>query len=236
MSAGYDAMPSSSSIPDTSQTVEKLRAEINTILSDKSITGDLTAAQTKITELQLMVEVLKNKNIQVSKENERLSAMIEKVKSTEQNTEPINKMVATKDAFGAKINKSTNLTLDNLQVLANMSTDFLEKETSRAAETEKLSGFLTVKNNNSTDGVSELMLVVTQPDGKVLQTSNWENGVFNTNAGKQIYSKKLRFNNNSGEVKKLNFSLEAEKYLPGKYIIEVYYYGSVIGRTTKVLS
>ena len=225
--------PSEKKINDSSSSVEKLRSEINTLLSDKSSIADLESAKAKISELQVLVNELKNKNSQIIKENEKLFSLLKQANNnasknvlTNTSEEPVKVIKNAVPVFKA----------DNILVAATTSTDFLEKETNKANETDKLIGSFILKNNGNQNVVSEVMIVVVQPDGKILQTSNWETGIFYSSAGKQIYSKKLRFNNIGGESKKINFSLEAEKYLPGKYIIELYCDGSVIGRTIKVLS
>lgn len=218
---------------DSSSSVEKLRGEINTLLSDKSSIADLESAKAKINELQVLVNELKNKNSQIIKENEKLFSMLKQANNntsknvlTNTSEEPVNVIKNAAPVFKA----------DNILVSATTSTDFFEKETNKANETDKLIGSFILKNNGNQNAVSEVMIVVVQPDGRILQTSNWETGIFYSSAGKQIYSKKLRLNNIGGESKKINFSLESEKYLPGKYIIELYCDGSVIGRTIKVLS
>ncbi len=219
---------------DTSAALEKLRTEISSILSDKNPAPDLASAKVKISELQVLVDELKNKNNRITKENERLFAMLKQVTGNTQKSEAVNKN--TNEAVASPKVVGNLFKADNIQLSATTSTEFIEKETIRADETDNLVGSFILKNNSGQNTVSEVMVVVLQPDGKVLQTSNWETGIFYTSAGKQIYSKKLRFNNNGGESKKLNFSLQAEKYLPGKYTIEVYHDGTVIGRAIKILS
>jgi ABC-type uncharacterized transport system permease subunit len=181
------------------------------------------------------VDDLKNKNNLITKENERLYSMLKQTTSAKYKKETFVKNTNENALSNIKV-AGTFFKVDNILIAATKSGDFLEKETSKADETDKLVGSFTLKNNNSQSTVSEVMVVVVQPDGKVLQTSNWETGVFYTNSGKQIYSKKLRFNSNNGENKKLNFSIQAEKYLPGKYTIELYHDGAVVGRAVKVLS
>jgi hypothetical protein len=227
-------IPSGIKNTDTSAALEKLRNEISSILSDKNPAPDLTSAKAKISELQVLVDELKNKNTLITKENERLFAMLKQVTGNTQKSEPVYKN--TNEAVPSPKAVVNLFKADDIQVSATTSTDFIEKETTRAEETDNLVGSFILKNNSGQNTVSEVMVVVVQPDGKILQTSNWETGVFYTSAGKQIYSKKLRFNNNSGESKKLNFSLQAEKYLPGKYTIEVYHDGAIIGRAIKILS
>jgi len=59
--------------------VEKLRNEINTILQNKSSDADLEMARMKIGELQTLVNILKNKNTDITKENERLYALLKQL-------------------------------------------------------------------------------------------------------------------------------------------------------------
>lgn len=79
------------------------------------------------------------------------------------------------------------------------------------------------------------MVVILQPNGKVLQNSTWETGVFYTREGKQLYSNKLRFDHQAGENKKLQFAISADKFLPGKYLVQLYHNGAMIGKTQKLL-
>lgn len=214
---------------------EKLRNEINSILQDKSPNADLALAKIKIDELQVLVDILKNKNTEISKENERLYALLKQLANEGKPADYPAKKTGNETFTIPKDKTGASFKVDNIQLSAITTNDFIEKETSSATETEKLVGSFSVKNGGGHNVVAELMVVVLQPDGKVLQNSNWETGIFYTKEGKQIYSNKLRFDNN-GEPKQLNFSLQAEKYLPGKYTVEVYHNGTMIGRTTKTLS
>jgi hypothetical protein len=221
---------------NTAAAFDKLRNEINTILQDKSPDADLELAKMKIGELQSLVGFLKNKNTEITKENERLYALLRQLAGdgkTSGYAAPRNN--GAENIPASKSPADAGLRVDNIQLSAIASNDFIEKETTNAEETDKLVGSFTVKNGGGQNTVSEVMVVILQPDGKVLQNSNWETGIFYTKEGKQIYSNKLRFDNN-GETKKLNFSLQAEKYLPGKYTVEVYHNGLMIGKTTKTLS
>ena len=231
--AGY-SNNSERGIKDTSAALQKLRNEINILLADTNSAPDLTSARIKIDELQLVVNDLKNKNTLIKKENERLLNMLGEDTYTLKNKE-VEDINPAKEQSRTKKTKELFFKADNIQVVANNSAELIEKETTKAAETDKLICSFTLKNNNTQNTALDIIVVMIQPDGKVLQSSNWETGVFYTSSGKQIYSKKLRLNNND-EAKKLSLSLEAEKYLPGKYTIVVYYEGAEIGRAIKVLS
>ncbi|HML58182.1 MAG TPA: hypothetical protein PKA85_07410 [Ferruginibacter sp.] len=110
----------------------------------------------------------------------------------------------------------------------------IEKVDNRSdAETMELIGSFAVKNISNETAKGEIMIVVTQPNGKVLQKSGWESGTFYSEHGKKIYSCKLRVENESGEAKKLTFSLIGDKSLSGTYTFQIYHNGMLIGNTTK---
>ncbi|MEP6713317.1 MAG: hypothetical protein ABJA37_12905, partial [Ferruginibacter sp.] len=93
-----------------------------------------------------------------------------------------------------------------------------------------------VKNKSSQNYIVEMIIVVLQPDGKVLQKSTWESGAFHTKAGNKIYSCKIQANFNSGEAKRLHFWLASDKYQKGNYNMQVYRNGILIAKITKALS
>ena len=97
-------------------------------------------------------------------------------------------------------------------------------------------GTFVVKNNSPINTKSDIMVVVVQPNGQILQKSDWESGVFETAEGKKIYSCRLKCETNKGESRQLNFSISADKYLRGNYSMQVYYNGVLIGKVNKVLS
>jgi hypothetical protein len=128
------------------------------------------------------------------------------------------------------------LTATDLRLTALMTNDDKEVETIIAKETEKLVGSFFIKNSAGTNSNTEVMIVVIQPDGQVLKNSAWESGTFSTEEGRKIYSYKIRFDSNRGEVKHLDFSLNADGFQKGSYIMQVYHNGKLIGRALKNLS
>ena len=108
-----------------------------------------------------------------------------------------------------------------------------DAEVANAEETEKFIGSLTVRNS-LVQGIGEVMLVLIQPDGKVLRSA-WESGSFDTDGGKKIYSRKIKFDYNKGEARRINFSVPADNIQKGTYTLQVYSNGKVIGRVAKVV-
>ena len=211
----------------------RLRDEIAVLLQDKNATVDINLARKKIGELQQKVDLLKYKNTDVETENKKLKTILEEMagqtKGIEQNTKLIEKENYN---LSEKISTLVAVSAANLNLSALANND--QQETTEALQTEKLVGSFTVKSNMTAK--CDIVVVVVQPDGSVLQKSAWESGSFETPEGKKIYSCKIRCETSRGENKQLNFSLTADKYLKGKYTMQIYHNGVLIGRMNKTLS
>lgn len=226
----------------------KLRNEITAILKDNKSNANLGVARQKINELQRKVNELAGRNNDVEQENKRLYAMLKQLSSNmkeadQQNARPVvfdNKQPQESSGASSKTNvsnASSSFITSDLRLSALMETDNnKEIETNQAIQTDKLVGSFNIKNDLSPNNNAELIIVVIQPNGQVLQKSSWESGTFNSNEGRKIYSCKLRFDYNKSESKKLNFSLSSDKYLKGNYIMQIYQNGILIGKLSKTLS
>ncbi len=211
--------------------VYKLKTEINSLLKDSSsTTADLELARYKIQELQGKVDELKNRNIDVEKENKRLRALLEQM-ALNSASSPINS-AGTEKTESEKIKSTSSLFSASELKFSTAKGD--DTEVTGADEAEKFVGSLVVRNS-LVQGVSEVMLVLIQPDGKVLRNA-WESGSFDTDAGKKIYSRKIKFDYNKGEARRIDFSVTADNIQKGIYTLQVYNNGKVIGRVTKSVS
>lgn len=113
--------------------------------------------------------------------------------------------------------------------------DDTETETSRAENTDRFTCSFTVKNFNSQLSNADIFLVILQPDGRVLKTSGWDSGTFNTSDGRKVYSYKFNFKYSKGEAKRLICSLKTSNLQSGSYSMEIFYNGQPIAKTTKTL-
>ncbi len=218
--------------------INKLKEEITIILKKNNGVADLGTAREKIDKLQQKVEQLQNRNLDVEKENKRLNALLVQLTSDKAGVEENSKH---RNSIARQVSENIDATPGfiasdmHLAALA-VNDDDIEKETSEADETEKITGSFIVKGRNNSSSTIDVMVVVLQPNGKVLQNSVWESGTFDTPEGKKTYSHKVHFEYQKGEAKKLLFSLSTDKFEKGNYIFQVYYNGSVIGRMVKTLS
>lgn len=211
----------------------KLKGEINTLLKDSSSSmADLELARFKIKELQYKVDELKNRNVDVEKENKRLRALLEQFAMNNSGAgSPLNTGAGNDKAIENIKSTSPVFSASELKLTAANNDD---DEVANADETEKFVGSLVVRNS-LVQGMGEVMLVLTQPDGKVLRSA-WESGSFDTDGGKKVYSRKIKFDYNKGESRRLNFSVPADNIQKGAYTLQVYNNGKVIGKTVKVVS
>ncbi len=221
----------------------KLRNEISAILKDKNSSANLGVARQKINELQKRVDELSGVNKDVAQENKRLYAMLKQLSANIKEPEQQNARTVVYDnkpeasRISANLNALSLFVVSDLRLSALMETDNnKEIETYLAIQTDKLVGSFVLKNDNNPNNNAEVIIVLIQPDGKVLQKSSWESGTFNSAEGKKIYSCKMRFDCSKGEVKRLNFSLASDKYLKGNYIMQIYQNGLLIGKLSKTLS
>ncbi len=215
----------------------RLRNEIAVLLKNQLTDTDLDLARHKITELQQRVKDLLDRNLDVEYENKKLSAVLEQL--TKVKNLPVNNIQSASYNNPQLVDKnepSVAFTATELRLTALMTSAEKEEETLLAQETQKLVGSFFVKSNVAQNNTTELYIVVIQPDGQVLKNSDWESGAFVTNEGRKIYSCKMRFDNKSGEVKRMAFSLNADKYQKGNYTMQVYYKGLLIGKVQKSLS
>lgn len=108
-------------------------------------------------------------------------------------------------------------------------------ETNLADQTNKINGSFILKNVHSDIKKGDIHIVISKPDGKLLQSSTWDAGTFETSNGRRIYSTKVKYDCDIGDAKKINFSISADQYPKGNYYFEFYQNGYIIGKTVKAL-
>ncbi len=219
--------------------VNLLREEIATLLKDQTNDANLANAKRKIEELQLKVAILQNRFTGVESENRRLQALLQQLMSANKgnsistNTSTFSEKPKANDERPNN-NNSVATTAAGLHLFTVLENNNNQQETDAADEAEKIIGTFLLKNI-SKNANAEVMVVVLQPDGKVVKNSVWESGIFETKEGKKIYSHKISFER-ALEEKQLNFSLTPDNFIKGDYTLQIWYNGKMIGKTIKTLS
>lgn len=213
-----------------------LRNDIANILKDQSPTADLGVARQKIIELQIMVNGLRIKNSDVEAENRRLIALLQQLRvnnNTIANIQaPVQQPVAIRTIA---VKQETEQTEGPLLTRAlQLNAIAADKKTNAADLAERFIGSFLLRNTADKKN-NELMLVVLQPDGKVLRNSVWEAGTFESDEGRKAYSKKLYFDPSDDE-KQISFSLNPERFFKGEYTMQLWYNGNLVAMLKKALS
>lgn len=243
-------------IPINNQIEEygKLKTEIIDLLNEKGGAADLELAKQKIEQLQQKVRDLLGKYNKIETENKRLQALLNKPPDNDQfvssgssapakgsgtpvavhhSSSSVNPPATQKLTPPSKINFFTTY---DLKLSAWTITDNKEIETYKAYQADKFIGSFVVKNPGITENNVEMIVVITAPNGHILQKSSWESGTFETVKGeKKIYTMKVRFDYNQGEPKRILFTLPQPDFIQGTYIMQVYYNGALIGKATRSL-
>jgi len=220
--------------------INKLRDEIGIILKRKNLTqADLTEAKTKINDLQTMIDDLKTENTSLTDEREKLNDVLTQLNgemnSLQQNMQ---KVSAENKDLTQKINDASVFIASEIKFAAvSVKADEKESETTQQKKANKFITSFTVQNNILDLQSAEVVVVVTDPSGKSLNTEVWDVGSFETKTdGRKIYTRKVKFEYNKGEAKHLIFSLEPDSFEKGIYKISLYHNGIRIGGSSWKLS
>lgn len=204
----------------------RIKNEIALILKERSSAKD-SISETKIAALEKKIDELRNENIAISKENARLNEMVKQLPEKKQNEKEL------KPSFEKNKQQSASslpLLVSHLRFVAYND----DKKTSLASETKKLTGSfeINVKAQNTT---TWLDVVIVQPDGKVLLTGSGALASSEATSGKKAYSAVVHFDNVKDNHRRLQFSINAGSCMKGKYIMQIYHEGIMIGRLGKTL-
>lgn len=214
--------------------MEQIQSEMNNLFRNDASLAEVEQARIKIADLQQELDGLKQLNNQMLQENLRLNALVQKLSASQKPA--VEKGGVSTQAIPVSTTAPLMLKAQQMQLAAWRSTDFTDKETQFAAETDKLSGSFIIRNPGNQAHVTEMMIVIIKPDGKVLQGSAWDTGIFYSKEGKKLYSTKLRFDLQPAEQKKLQFSLPGENFPAGQYLFQIYYNGQLIGQISRLLT
>jgi len=220
--------------------INKLHSEIADILKRKVLApGDFTETRIKINDLQQKIIDLKAGDTllatRLKKPDETLSASNGEEKSLQQTTQKTK--IANKEIV-QKIDNVPVFKASDINFAAySVRSDQKETETTEQNKAYKFVSSFVVKNSTADVKNAEIIIVITDPSGKSLNTEVWDAGSFDTKKeGKKVYTRKVKFEYNKGEAKHLNFSLEPDSFEKGTYKLSLYHNGIRIGQSSWKLS
>lgn len=202
----------------------QLQAEIKALLENQK-TSDSSGTSGKIKKLEDDIKNLELKNKSMVAQNRRLEKTVTKLAKTGNAvSEP--KGNESSPTSGNPEESPVKVSNVNLFALAGDMSVTLD-----ASGANFLRGSFYVKASGVSSG--ELMVIVIDPDGKVLINGPWESGYFETSDGRKLYSAKLHFEK---PEQRINFSLSTNNLKQGTYVLQVYYKGGMIATLKKTFS
>ena len=216
-----------------------MRSEIATILKKNNFKKeDLDLARKKTVELQQLVAELQNRNSSIESEKQQIASVLEKVNVQVKNLETNNQQLGVENkVLTEKVNLASTFIASEIKLSPVTVKNEKEQETNQVKKTSKFVISFTVQNNISDYNNAEVYVVILQPDGKVLSSDAWEtsSSIDTHNDGKKRYSRRVKFDYQKGEAKQLIFTLNPEEYQKGKYMLQIYHNGYLIGQAVKLL-
>lgn len=220
--------------------IYKLRLEISLILKKNNVKKeDLDLARQKTIELQMLVADLQNRNTTVEEEKIQIAGILEKVNIQVKDLETSNQQLLQENRImSEKISQANTFIATDIHFSPVTVKADKEIETNQASKASKLVISFEVTNNIYEASNAEIFVVITNPDGHLLSDDVWESSALldTKNAGKIRYTRKIKFDYQKGETKEISFSLNADGYQKGTYLLQLYHNGFLIGQTRKTLS
>jgi len=219
--------------------IYRLRSEIATILKKNNVKKeDLDLARKKTTELQQLVSELQNKNSSIEEEKRQISAAFEEVNTQVKKLEVNMQQLSQENkVLTEKVKLASTFMASDLKISPVMVKNDKDVETNVAKKASKLVVSFDVQNNVAEYDNAEVFVIITQPDGKVMNTDVWEAYSMETNdGGKMSYTRRVKFDYQKGEKKHLLFTINPDDYQKGNYSLQVYHNGFKIGEATKALN
>lgn len=220
--------------------INKLRSEINSILQNKGASkSDMSLAKSKIATLQVLVDELKGQNANMEDEKKRLTDVMTQLNGEIADLQNNMKKIGEENKIlTEKVNLASTFVSSSIKLIPVAVKNDKEQETSLARKTSKLVVEFSVQNNLNDYSNAEVYIILTQPDGNVLMPDVWDAAtpMVTQGGGKKNYTRRIRFEYQKGEIKTLTFSLNADEYQKGKYSLQLYHNGFMIGQTTSLLN
>ena len=215
--------------------INKLRREINGILKNRKATrSDLTLAKGKINDLQERINDLREQNDSMEEEKKRLTNVLDQLNSEMKGLEQnIRRLDQENKELSEKIYIASSFVVSELFFYVADVKGSREQLTTNPRKADKFVASFVLQNNIADYESAEIFVIITAPNGHVIQNPIWNSGTFPTKTeGIKNFTRRVKFEYNKGEPKKLVFSVDADKYEKGDYKLDLYHNGIQIAKTS----
>jgi hypothetical protein len=225
-------------LSDRESDISKLKNNINKILRDKNATqADLAKAKKMISDLNDKIAVLEADNARLTGENQQLTSNNVQL-TTEKQTLEQNLQTTTKEKeeLASTVDVASTFSASNIQITPiNERKNGKEKVSTTAKRVDKLVLSFDVENRVAKSGPTDMYVIVTAPDGKVISDAT-SGGTFTARSeGEKTFTAKQNIDYEQGTRKGVTIPIRQNDFQTGDYKIEVYQNGFKIGEGVKTL-
>ena len=219
--------------------ISKLKGDISSILRKKNASAaELGKAKSMIEELNSKISNLEAEVARLTNENQTLTT--EKAALTVERDTLQSNLTTTKAekvVLENTVDVGSTFSASNIAITPiNQKSSGKEKETTTAKKVDKLVVSFNVENRIAKSGPTDMYIIVTGPDGKVISSEQMSSGTFTTRQdGDLNYTSKLTVNYEPGTRQNVQLPLALGKYATGDYKIQVYHNGFKIGEGIRSL-
>ncbi|HEY6503718.1 MAG TPA: hypothetical protein VIZ28_07090 [Chitinophagaceae bacterium] len=227
-------------LAEKNKDIAKAKTEIRSILNKKTITAaELSRAKVLINSLNDKIKTMEQEMARLTQDNQGLTQ--DKVVLTgekEKLSQDLTATIVIKDDLTKKVDIASTLNASNIAISpVNVKRNDKEKITATANRVDKLVISFDVNNRIAQPGMTDVYVLVTGPDGKLISTEALGSGTFTTReAGDKLYTIKLPVDIQTAKKKLVEFSFtQSGDFKPGNYEIQIYQNGFMIGEGTREL-
>jgi len=218
--------------------INKLRKEISGILSKRNATeAELKRARTLIGQLNAQIANLEAENARLNGENQQLASNNTQLSQEKQVLETnLQTTTAEKEELSQTVDVASTFTASNIQITPiDERKNGKEKITGTAKRVNKLVVSFNVENRVARSGPADMYVIVTGPDGKVINDPAGPMTLSTRTDGDRPYTFKTTINYEQGTRKSIEVPLRQESFQTGNYKIEVYQNGFKIAEGVRSL-
>jgi phage shock protein A len=219
--------------------IVKLKNQINSIVRNKNASAaDLQRARTLIGQLNGKINNLEAEVARLMGENQQLATSNTVLTNEKvQLTTDLQTTTTQKEELAAKVDVGSTFSASNIAIKGiDEKGNGKEKETDKAKKVNKLVVSFDVENRIAPSGPADLYVVVTGPDGQVINSPAMGSGTLTTRTeGDRQFTYKAGIEYEQGTRKNVSVPLRQDKFQVGDYKIEVYQNGFKIAEGTRSL-
>lgn len=219
--------------------ISQLRTEILQIVSKQHVSkSELVVANEKMVQLQQKVGELQAENQTMEEEKKEFNTVLQQLtQNVDSLRQHVSSLSGENQQLHSKVNLASVFVASDIRLSAVNLRSSGEEPTFQVKKADKFVVSLIVQNHVSDYNNAEIAIVVIQPDKQVMQNAKWDSGSFDTKSdGQKKYTRLVKFDYTRDERRDLTFSLDADEFQKGNYILQIWHKGILIGQSVTGLN